>query len=281
MSAVNMLLFFNKFFKCPEHPFNLQNAGEKTYSQWQYEMGQQTIEFYLKKVTKKEMFEGKTVLDIGCGAAGKTMYYASCGVAHIYGMDVVDHYKEDAQAFAREKGMEDRFTFIVGDAHHVPFDDASVDTIIMNDAMEHVADPLQVLRECYRILRPNGRLYVNFPPFNHPYGAHLKDVIGIPWVHVFFSDKTMIEAYKQLVAPLVDGEMRINFRIGKKEDGSEYFSYLNKISIRQFHRYLKQTPFSVYYYSEKPVRKWVSFLGKVPGVKEFFTSMVVAVLEKN
>ena len=46
-----------------------------------------------------------------------------------------------------------------------------------------------------------GKLFVNFPPYNHPTGAHLSDVIGIPSVHVFFSDKTLIAAYKELVAP--------------------------------------------------------------------------------
>lgn len=281
MGAVDILLAVNRLFRVPEHPFNLQNEGTKTYSQWQYERGQDTIAFYLKKATSEEMFKNKVVLDIGCGAAGKTMYFASREVSHIYGMDVVDHYKEDAEAFAREKGLSDRFTFVKGDAQNAPFDDCSIDTIIMNDAMEHVADPQKVLRECYRILKVGGRLYVNFPPFNHPYGAHLKDVIGIPWVHLFFSDKTMIEAYKRLVSDLPDKEMRIQFRIGKRGNGEEYFSYLNKISIHKYHKYLKSTPFSIYYYNEEPVRPYVWLLAKLPFMKEFFTKMVVCILEKD
>lgn len=281
MGAVDILLTVNRLFKVPEHPFNLQNEGTKTYSQWQYEMGKVTIAYYLKKATIEEMFRDKVVLDIGCGAAGKTMYFASQGVSHIYGMDVVDHYKEDAEAFAKEVGQEDKFTFVLGDAQKAPFPDHSIDTIVMNDAMEHVADPQQVLRECYRILKPKGRLYVNFPPFNHPYGAHLKDVIGIPWVHLFFSDKTMIEGYKRLVSPLPDRDMRIRFRIGRRENGEEYFSYLNKISIQRFHEYLKNTDFSVYYYNEVPVRPYVALLAKLPYVKEFFTKMVVCILEKG
>ena len=60
----------------------------------------------------------------------------------------------------------------------------------MNDAMEHVDEPEKVLDECYRILKKDGKVYLNFPPYNHPYGAHLSDAIGMPWVHVFFSRKT-------------------------------------------------------------------------------------------
>lgn len=278
--GVKSLLFFNRFFKCPEHPFNLQNDGKKTYSQWQYEMGETTIELYLKQVTTDEMFRDKVVCDIGCGAGGKTMYYGSLGVKKIIGVDVVDHYKQDAEKFAQEKGLGDKFEFVLGDAAKLPFEDNTIDTIIMNDAMEHVADPLAVLKESYRVLTPGGRLYVNFPPYNHPYGAHLKDVIGIPWVHLFYSDRTMIEAYKILVKDLPDGADRVQFRIGKRENGEEYFSYLNKISIKRFDRFLKETQFQVLYHKIEPVRPCVSLLAKIPGVNEFFTRMVVGILEK-
>ena len=66
----------------------------------------------------------------------------------------------------------------------------------MNDAMEHVADPEGVLKEVLRVLNKKGKLYVNFPPYNHPFGAHLSDAIYIPWVHMFFSEKTLIKSYK-------------------------------------------------------------------------------------
>lgn len=67
----------NKLFKLPVHPFNLNNEGKKTYAQWQYEKGMDTIKFYLKHSTVDEMFKDKVVLDIGCGAGGKTVFYAS------------------------------------------------------------------------------------------------------------------------------------------------------------------------------------------------------------
>ena len=64
------LLKLNRRFKPPVHPFNLQNEGKKSYAMWQYEKGQDTIKFYLDRYTEDEMFRGKTVLDIGCGAGG-------------------------------------------------------------------------------------------------------------------------------------------------------------------------------------------------------------------
>ena len=138
----------------------------------------------------------------------------------------------------------------------------------------------EVLREMYRLLKPGGRLYVNFPPYNHPYGAHLSDVIGIPWVQVFFSDKTLIEAYKELVADKPDAESRIKFRIGTDADGKEYFSYLNKMTIKRFKKLAENSDFKVMYYHEAPLRGFLKPLC-IGFLREYFVKMTVCVLEKK
>lgn len=270
----------NKMFKLPVHPFNLNNEGKKSYAQWQFEKGIDTIKFYLKHTSIDEMFKDKTVLDIGCGAGGKTIYYASKGVKKIVGVEILGKYKEEAESLAKKYGMEDKFEFVCADASKTPFEDETFDTIIMNDAMEHVDEPEKVLDECYRILKKNGRLYLNFPPYNHPYGAHLSDAIGMPWVHVFFSEKTLIETYKELVKDLPDGKDRIEFRISKKSDGTEYFSYINKMTIKRANKILKNSRFNIEYYSEEPLRNIFKYPAKMPVLKEFLVKMVVCVLIK-
>lgn len=277
---VSLCKGINRLFPLPVHPFNLQNQGVKTYAQWQYEKGEETLRFYLEKVTKEEMFKDKVVLDIGCGAGGKTLFYAAQGAEKVYGIDVVEHYKEEANALAKEKGLEDQFEFLLGDAAQLPFEKDFFDTIIMNDAMEHVDDPLKVLKECYKVLKPKGRLYVNFPPYYHPFGAHLSDVIGFPWVHLFFNDQTLIKVYKDLVKDLPDGKRRIEFRISKDKDGNEYFSYLNGMTIKWFNNLVNGTDYKLLYYKEVPLRKFFKPLAKTPKIKEAFVKMVVGVLEK-
>ena len=270
----------SKLLPVPQHPFNMQNEGKDTYAEWQYKRGQDTIRFYLDKTSKEEMFKDKIVLDIGCGAAGKTLYYASQGVRKIYGMDVVEWYEDEANALARQKGMEHLFQFVLGDAARMEFEDNFFDTIIMNDAMEHVDKPLAVLKECYRVLKPGSRLYINFPPYYHPYGAHLSDAIGFPWIHVFFSDQTLIKVYKDLVKDLPDGNKRISFRISTDETGREYFSYINKMTIKKFCSLLEQVEFDIYYYNEVPLRSFLKPLCRIPFLKEGFVKMVVCILEK-
>jgi ubiquinone/menaquinone biosynthesis C-methylase UbiE len=271
----------NSLFPLPLHPFNLNNVGIMTYTEWQYKKGYETLKFYLENVSIEEMFKGKTVLDIGCGGGGKTIYYASQGAELVYGLEILAKYEKDANDFAAKKNLSDKFKFVCSDAANTKFDDNSFDTIIMNDAMEHVDKPLDVLNECYRILKPGGRLYLNFPPYNHPYGAHLSDVIGFPWVHVFFSDKTMIQTYKDLVSDLPDGKDRIEFRISKDKSGNDYFSYINKMTIRRFSKILVNSKFKAVSIRHIPLRNIFSVFKSIPVINEFTVKMVVCILEKN
>ncbi len=275
-----ILILLNKLFPLPKHPFNMQNDGEMTYAMWQYKKGIDTIKFYLKHTDTESMFKDKDVLDIGCGAAGKSLYYLSLGAKSVTGIDVVEKYEQEAYKLQEELGLTG-FSFCVADAADTEFESDSFDTIIMNDAMEHVDKPDLVLQEVKRILKPGGRLYVNFPPYNHPFGAHLSDAIGIPWVHLFFSDKTLIKTYKFLVKDLPDGDERISFRIGKKTDGEEYFSYINKMNVKWFNNLIVNSGLKVKYYSEEPLRNFFKPLCKISFIKDCFVKMVVCVLEKE
>ena len=62
--SVKILLFLNKFFKLPLHPFNMQNDGIKKYSMWQYEKGIETIKNYLEFCSIDEMFKNKDILEL-------------------------------------------------------------------------------------------------------------------------------------------------------------------------------------------------------------------------
>lgn len=277
-----LLLALNKRFKKPVHPFNLQNDGVESYAMWQYRKGADTIAFYLSRYSMEEMFLDKTVLDVGCGAGGKTMFYAGQGTKEIVGLDILPQYEAQSMELAEQLGCAEKFRFVCGDAAHTDFPDNTFDTIIMNDAMEHVADPGGVIAECCRILKPGGRLFSNFPPYNHPFGAHLSDVISIPWVHVFFGDQTLIKCYRTLCRDLPDGEERIRFRISTREEPpySEYFSYINKMTIKRFAKLKEQAPMPVEYYAEVPLRSFLSPLAKLPGFKEYFVKMAVCVFVK-
>ncbi len=274
-----LLLKTNNWFPEIKHPFNMQKDGEMTYGRWQYERGYDTIRLYMDRFTKEEMFRDKDVLDMGCGAGGKSLYYVSLGARHVTGVDIVSHYRGEAEGMARELGFSHRFTFVLGSAYALPFADASFDTVIMNDFMEHVDDPAAALTEARRLVRPGGRIYINFPPYYHPTGAHLSDVIRIPWVQLFYSEKTLIAAYKRLVSGLPDEEDRLSLRFSKDAHGEEHLTYINKMTLARFKKMCKALNIVPYYYKEVPLRRYFAPLAKVPRLKELFVKMAICVIE--
>lgn len=277
---IKLLKSLNRCFPPVVHPFNLQNDGSTTYAQWQYRWGERTVACFAPQFTPGDIFTGKTVLDMGCGAAGKSLYYLSIGASRVVGVDIVAHYQQEAEVFARELGFADRFTFVLGDALHLPIPDNSLDVVIMNDFMEHIHSPEGALREALRVLKPGGRIYLNFPPYYHPMGIHMSDVIGIPWVHLLFSEQTLIAAYKELVRGLPDEAQRLDLRFGTDESGRTYIRYLNKMTIRKFRRLLRDTGLTPLWYREIPLRPFLAPLARLPVWKEMFVKMCACVIEK-
>ena len=68
--------------------------------------------------------------------------------------------------------------------------DNSFDYIVNFDVLEHVRDVEIVLKECFRVLKPDGKLLAVFPPFFQPLEAHLGMVTKMPALHWLFSGKT-------------------------------------------------------------------------------------------
>ncbi len=63
------------------------------------------------------------------------------------------------------------YHLICGDATKLSFD-AGYDFVVIQEVLEHIEDPLGMLRSIYRILAPNGKVYALFP-INAPSPAHI------------------------------------------------------------------------------------------------------------
>ncbi len=59
---------------------------------------------------------------------------------------------------------------IIGDIHHLPFDDDSQEAILCIAVLEHVENPFKAVSEMHRVLRPGGYLFV-YVPFLYYYHA--------------------------------------------------------------------------------------------------------------
>jgi SAM-dependent methyltransferase len=89
------------------------------------------------------------LLDVGAGPGTIT-----ADLATIVGEVVASEIDEDAAAITRAgaPGVEVH----VADVHALPFDDGEFDVVHAHQVLQHVADPVQALREMARVTRPGG-----------------------------------------------------------------------------------------------------------------------------
>ena len=104
---------------------------------------------------------GDVVLDLGSGA-GVDVLLSARRVApggHAYGVDMTDEMLAVARANQAKSGLANA-TFLRGTIESVPLPDAAVDVVISNCVINLAADKGAVLREAFRVLRPDGRFAV-------------------------------------------------------------------------------------------------------------------------
>lgn len=110
-----------------------------------------------------ELFKGfavgaeDSVLDIGCGSGGATLFCANRG-AHVVFVDVVAEKVESLRARVAQTPAR-RVEGIVSDGLPLPLADASMSRVIAMEVLEHVEDPAAFLAELARVGQP-GALYL-------------------------------------------------------------------------------------------------------------------------
>ena len=93
-------------------------------------------------------------LEVAIGTALNLPYYPP-GV-RLTGIDLTPEMLANAEIRARSIGRE--IDLREGDAHELPFTDASFDTVVSTYAMCSFRDEVRVIAEMERVLRPGGRL---------------------------------------------------------------------------------------------------------------------------
>lgn len=104
-------------------------------------------------------FDDKTVLDYGCGPGHDLVGFAahSPGV-RLIGVDVSPTSLEQARERLSLHGNTPSLLHIDERAERLPIGTASVDHVHCSGVLHHVPEPVAVLRELARVLKPGGRL---------------------------------------------------------------------------------------------------------------------------
>jgi SAM-dependent methyltransferase len=189
-------------------------------------------------------FAGKVVLDFGCGAGGKTVYYAGRGTRRTIGVDR-EPDTTLAIAYARARRLAIEFRSLLPNGR-IPLHDDTCDVVINSSVLEHVDDLPRAFREIRRVLKPDGLLLTRWHPFRSRHGAHLGPAIGIPFAHLLFREADLMRAYCHslmrrfgTIPPLLGA---IN---AESQSFADLEYHLNRVTVRQMRQAVEAAGFEL------------------------------------
>lgn len=101
----------------------------------------------------------KRLLDLGCGSGGKLIEFAARGY-EIWGVDVSPDAIKVCQKILPQGH------FIVSELANINLPAGYFDYIRLDNVLEHIPEPRGLLRECQRLLKPDGKLLIYVPHGN-------------------------------------------------------------------------------------------------------------------
>ena len=206
--------------------------------------------------------EGRTVLEVGCGAGFEVWYLAHHFGSDAWGIDV--SAREGWPALRGE-----HVHLIEGDmaADH-GLAPNSFDRAISSTVWEHITHPEAALRELYRVLKPGGLAWIRANLYRGPTASHRYRDITFPFPHLLFHDDVIAAALQ---------------RAGKKSEGA---AWVNKLTWEQYEATMlrlgfriRSLKFDLYPLDESFYARFEDVLGRYPRAdleRGFFT----VVLEK-
>jgi len=149
-------------------------------------MSLETVDFERLTLTT-----GMRILDVGCGEGRHTLSAWLRAPVHAVGVDLSGQDLATARSRQAEfqPGVDPSrsLNFIEASALELPFADASFDSVICSEVLEHIFDHRGVIKELERVLRPGGTLIVSVPrawperlcwwlsdPYHEAAGGHIR-----------------------------------------------------------------------------------------------------------
>lgn len=143
---------------------------------------------FLKRFKKD--YEGKKLLDLGCGIA-KTTALAVTKKTQVVGLDISKEAVKKSVLLYKAKNLNGKF--VQGNFLKLPFKNNTFDFIYWGLAIEYVDDTQKAVDEAYRVLKKGGKIISAFPVIsltNLTYQQLRGDIPVIPgikniflWIH--------------------------------------------------------------------------------------------------
>jgi ubiquinone/menaquinone biosynthesis C-methylase UbiE len=139
----------------------IENPEVSTGFEWVSRMPQMHwLRDYVVSQASELKDQGEAV-DLGCGPGHLVLEMARRKPGlRITGIDLSEKMLFDARQAAQQACLADRIDFRFGNAEGIPFPDKSLDLVISTLSLHHWTNPVKVLNEIDRVLKPGGAFYI-------------------------------------------------------------------------------------------------------------------------
>ncbi len=159
----------------------------KYYWGYMYGLAREFIIPYLE--SRNVPVAGARVIEIGSAEGGNLCAMGEHGAAELAGTDINEERLVEARRIAELLELDITYSShdIIGEPPHRDWVE-HFDLALLRDVIEHLDDTEAALRNIRNVLRPNGHLYVTFPPYYSPFGGHQQTLVNwssrIPFMHL-------------------------------------------------------------------------------------------------
>ena len=162
-------------------------------------------------------------LDVGCGFGTTNRYLKAMGCKKVYGIDIRDSHLKIAEKYSDEIYNCDV------EKMDIPFEKKSLDYINFGDVLEHLYNPLLILKKFRETLKDDGFITVSLPNIRH-FTLIIRLILGrweyrpiglLDETHIrFFTAREMINMFRKAGfevvnarATLFEGAMKQVFKM--------------------------------------------------------------------
>jgi len=148
------------------------------------DFGQEILRRRARLTNMLTRFDGKTVLDFGCGNGAQTFAFAQ----HKCRIVAADISYRNLQSLSGVASRESLSTIlpVLYDGLHLPLGDNSVDLLLSFEVLEHVRNESAALHEFSRVMRPGAEAVISVPNKAWVFETHGAHLPLLPWHRVPF-----------------------------------------------------------------------------------------------
>jgi SAM-dependent methyltransferase len=227
--------------------------------------------------------EDLVMAEIGCGEGGNIKPFLDKGCT-VYGIDMAVNKIENAKRFFADHPNTAKLTLIAEDIYKIDHNSIpKFDLIVMRDTLEHIHDQEKFLAYLKNFLKPEGKVFLGFPPWRMPFGGHQqlcksKFLSLLPYYHLLPMPlyKGMLKLFGESEAKIID--------LAEIKDTGISLGRFKKIIKKVGYRIDKETRYFInpnYEIKFKLKPRKLSPVFNIPYVNEFYVTTYYCIISKE